>query len=95
MKEEIKYVRGVDIETGKPRLLGVVVCTGPGQVGWAKVHENDVNRFDRKKGLMIARGRAAVTDERRRNRMMQNIPWGLTEDVLSLLYKSEIGGWGT
>ena len=65
--EIVRYVKqAVPSVMADPVYLGVVVGIGPGKVGWAKTHENDRDKWDRKKGLLIARGRAALAQGCRR-----------------------------
>ena len=82
MRSEI--VRYVKDPMAFDSYLGGVVAIGPGQIGWAKTHENDRCRWSRKLGLKIARGRAALPqggDHRRR--MEERIPNGFTAAVLA------------
>ena len=72
-----------------PVYLGVVVGIGPGKVGWAKTHENDRDKWDRKKGLLIARGRAALPPGAHRMRMLEKIPDGFKGAVMSMLRECE------
>lgn len=51
----IKYVRD-----GENNRVGVVVATGSSKIGWSLC--NKLDRFDRKKGLMIAEARANMSD---------------------------------
>ena len=84
--EIVRYVKDLGFTTGKaPVYLGVVVAIGPGQIGWAKTHENDRWRWNRKLGLKIARGRAALPqggDHRRR--MEEHIPDDFMTPVLAI-----------
>ncbi len=85
--EIVRYVKGSGRVHGilQEVFLGVVVAIGPGQIGWAKTHENDRWRWNRKLGLKIARGRAALpqgSDHRRR--MEEHIPDDFMTPVLAI-----------
>ncbi len=68
--EIVKYVH----DPKDPEVfLGVVVAIGPDQVGYAKTHEKDRGKWDRKLGLRIARSRAAAKFGTRR-RVEAHIP---------------------
>ncbi len=89
--EIVRYVQGIDWIGGQQEnvYLGVIVAIGPGQVGWAKTHKNDRSKWSRKKGLLIARRRAALPPGAHRIRMMEDIPDFFHGPVANILVESK------
>ena len=88
--EIVRYVKGFEsVDSVKEDVyLGVIVAIGRGQVGWAKTHENDRSKWSRKKGLLIARRRAALPMGEHRDRMMDDLPDSFSVPVANVLADS-------
>ena len=88
--EIVRYVKGFEsVDSVKEDVyLGVIVAIGRGQVGWAKTHENDRDKWSRKKGLLIALRRAALPMGEHRDRMMADLPDSYRVPVTKLLADS-------
>ncbi len=94
--EIVRYVKGIELVDGMPEdvYLGVIVAIGRGQIGWAKTHENDRGKWSRKKGLLIARRRAALPMGEHRDRMMDDLPDSFSVPVANVLaYSLKLPVW--